>query len=419
MGCKVVLGEICSFSRGASVPRARMLDQGDFLYIHYGDLYKGFDVRIDVDNPQKPIPYIAGSEPIRESQLLCDQDIVYVLTSETVEDLGHAFLFNNPKELPAVAGTETTIVRVNRPDLVLPSYLNWLFQSARFKKLLRQYVKGMKVFRVHPDDLAQIEIEIPSIDDQRRIVSILDATFERSLINNRINGYLADLGDALFAQALKENKQEIAYQTVESFCEVKGGKRLPKGSELISDVNSHPYIRVRDLNNTTVLQLTPEMLYVDDETQANISRYIVNDGDVIVSVVGTIGLTAYIGNTLNGANLTENCNKLTSFNGDLAAWSYFFLRSPDGAEAIRLGTVGAVQAKLPLKNIKSIEVPFVPALEMEKTVAKLNDILSAIQTNLVESLALGELRTTLLPRLISGEIDVSKIDITQLNSHLV
>lgn len=191
MGCKVVLGEICSFSRGASVPRARMLDQGDFLYIHYGDLYKGFDVRIDVDNPQKPIPYIAGSEPIRESQLLCDQDIVYVLTSETVEDLGHAFLFNNPKELPAVAGTETTIVRVNRPDLVLPSYLNWLFQSARFKKLLRQYVKGMKVFRVHPDDLARIEIEIPSIDDQRRIVSILDATFERPLINNRINGYLA------------------------------------------------------------------------------------------------------------------------------------------------------------------------------------------------------------------------------------
>lgn len=234
-----------------------------------------------------------------------------------------------------------------------------------------------------------------------------------------VNGYLADLGDALFAQALKENKQEIAYQTVESFCEVKGGKRLPKGSELISDANSHPYIRVRDLNNTTVLQLTPEMLYVDDETQANISRYIVNDGDVIVSVVGTIGLTAYIGNTLNGANLTENCNKLTSFNGDLAAWSYFFLRSPDGAEAIRLGTVGAVQAKLPLKNIKSIEVPFIPALEMEKTVAKLNDILSAIQINLVESLALGELRTTLLPRLISGEIDVSKIDITQLNSHLI
>ena len=193
MGCKVALGEICSFSRGASIPRARMFDRGDYLYIHYGDLYKGFDVRIDVDNPQKPIPYIVDSETIREDQWLSDQDIVYVLTSETVDDLGHAFLFNNPDGLPAVAGTETTVVHVNRPDLVLPSYLNWLLQSDRFKRLLRQYVKGMKVFRVHPDDLARIEIEIPSIDDQRRVVGILDAIFERSLINNQINGYLADL----------------------------------------------------------------------------------------------------------------------------------------------------------------------------------------------------------------------------------
>ena len=39
MGCKVVLGDICSFSRGASIPRARMHDTGDYLYIHYGDLY--------------------------------------------------------------------------------------------------------------------------------------------------------------------------------------------------------------------------------------------------------------------------------------------------------------------------------------------------------------------------------------------
>lgn len=77
-----------------------MLDRGDYLYIHYGDLYKGFDVRIDVEDPQKPIPYIADSESIRKGQWLRDQDIVYVLTSETVEDLGHAFLFSNPKELP-------------------------------------------------------------------------------------------------------------------------------------------------------------------------------------------------------------------------------------------------------------------------------------------------------------------------------
>ncbi|RXZ54928.1 restriction endonuclease subunit S [Senegalimassilia faecalis] len=191
MGCKVALGELCSFAKGASVPRVRMLDEGGYLYIHYGDLYRGFSIRIDVDDSQKPIPYISKDEKTRPTQWLEDKDIVYVLTSETVEDLGHAFLFNNPGGKKAVAGTETTIVRVTRRDLLLPEYLNWLLQSNHFKRVLKQYVKGMKVFRVHPNDLARIEIDLPSLDNQRRVVAVMDSLFDRELLNNRINGYLA------------------------------------------------------------------------------------------------------------------------------------------------------------------------------------------------------------------------------------
>ncbi|MDO5042742.1 MAG: hypothetical protein Q4D92_04455, partial [Slackia sp.] len=191
MGSKVALGELCAFLRGASVPRARMFDSGEHLYVHYGDLYRGFDVRIDVESPQAPLPYISCDEKIRNSQMLKDQDIVYVLTSETVDDLGHAYLFTNPKGRSAVAGTETTIVRVVDTERLLPSYLNWLLQSEHFKRLLRQYVRGMKVFRVHPDDLFKIEIDLPSVADQRRIVAILDAVFDRQLILGCINGYLA------------------------------------------------------------------------------------------------------------------------------------------------------------------------------------------------------------------------------------
>lgn len=51
MGCRVALGDVCSFYRGASVPRTRMYDKGAYFYIHYGDLYKGFDLHIDVEDP--------------------------------------------------------------------------------------------------------------------------------------------------------------------------------------------------------------------------------------------------------------------------------------------------------------------------------------------------------------------------------
>jgi len=189
--CSRMLGELCSFSRGASVPRARMHEDGDYLYIHYGDLYKGFELRIDVNEPQKPIPYITSDERIKDGQWLQDQDIVYVLTSETVDDLGHSFLFNNPEGIPAVAGTETTIVRVEHRDLLEPAYLNYLMHTPRFKLLLRQYVKGMKVFRVHPDDLSRIEINLPSLNDQRKTVALLDAIFGKQIVARRTNDYLA------------------------------------------------------------------------------------------------------------------------------------------------------------------------------------------------------------------------------------
>ncbi|MEE8721492.1 MAG: restriction endonuclease subunit S [Eggerthellaceae bacterium] len=191
MECNYTLGDLCEFYRGASVPRDRMSSKGDYLYIHYGDLYRGFVYRIDVEDPQKPIPCISAHERIKDTQRLQDQDIVYVLTSETVDDLGHAFLFNNPHHLDAVAGTETTIVRVIRRDVIVPSFLNYLMHTPRFIKSLRQYVRGMKVFRVHPDDVARIEVDLPSIESQRKVVSMLDTIYDKLRVNQQINGYLA------------------------------------------------------------------------------------------------------------------------------------------------------------------------------------------------------------------------------------
>ena len=191
MDSRIALGELCSFYRGASVPRARMHDTGDYRYIHYGDLYRGFDLRIDVESPSKQIPFISANEKIKPSQFLQDQDIVYVLTSETIDDLGHAFLFNNPNGYPSVSGTETTIVRVERRDILLPSYLNYVLKSSTFIRLLRQYVRGMKVFRVHPKDVARIEIDVPPIDRQRKATALFDAIYDKQRANTKLNGYLA------------------------------------------------------------------------------------------------------------------------------------------------------------------------------------------------------------------------------------
>ena len=191
--------------------------------------------------------------------------------------------------------------------------------------------------------------------------------------------------------------------------EVKGGKRLPKGVNLITVPNQHPYIRVRDLNNAVFASLSKDYEYVDNETQKSISRYIVSAEDVLISIVGTIGLTAIVDYTLDKANLTENCVKLTNLKGITPEYLLLFLRSAQGIEAMSKGTVGAVQLKLPIKNIQSMSVPVLCNEELHPLNEILSIIFSQISTNVVEMQKLADVRDTLLPRLMLGELDVSSV----------
>lgn len=155
---------------------------------------------------------------------------------------------------------------------------------------------------------------------------------------------------------------------------VKGGKRLPKGINLISIPNSHPYIRVRDLNGQRTLELNSNYEFVDNETQKQIARYIVQKGDIILSIVGTIGLVAMVGKSLDSANLTENCVKIVASEKIDSKFLYYYLKSPIGQAEITRGTVGAVQAKLPIKNIQDIDVWF-PQKDIQ---VKIASVLSCI-----------------------------------------
>lgn len=167
---------------------------------------------------------------------------------------------------------------------------------------------------------------------------------------------------------------------ISEIAKVKGGKRLPKGVHLQSKQNAHPYIRVRDFNCRT-LELNDAFEYVDDETQKSIRQYIVSTGDVLVTIVGTIGLTAIVGQSLDGANLTENCVKISGLDSVDSEYLYYYLSSPFGQQEIARRTVGAVQPKLPIKNIRSMEIDYPTREERERIVALLSLLDDKVEFN--------------------------------------
>lgn len=163
--------------------------------------------------------------------------------------------------------------------------------------------------------------------------------------------------------------------------QIKGGKRLPKGVNLITSPNCHPYIRVRDLGTKKTIELNTSFEYVDEETQKSISKYTVEKGDIIISIVGTIGLVAIIGDSLNNANLTENCVKIVNSNTLNREYLYYYLISKFGQDEIKNGTVGAVQAKLPIKNIQDIKVKAPSLSEQTKIASVLKSLDDKIEVN--------------------------------------
>ena len=262
--------------------------------------------------------------------------------------------------------------------------------------------------RVQMDVVKNLEIDVPPLVEQEKIGSFLKAFDDKIALNDRINNNLEQQAEAIFQSILSN---AITTVNLGEIADVKGGKRLPKGVNLIDIPNAHPYIRVRDLNNALFASLTPNYAYVDKETQKSISRYIVSTGDILISIVGTIGLTAIVDSTLDKANLTENCVKVTNLKHITPEYLLLYLRSQLGREAIAKGTVGAVQQKLPIKNIQAIPIPLLSEKDKNALFCTLDSIFAGISNNVIQSAKLASLRDTLLPRLMSGELDVSDIDL--------
>lgn len=143
---------------------------------------------------------------------------------------------------------------------------------------------------------------------------------------------------------------------IKEIANIKGGKRLPKGILLTTNANLHPYIRVRDMDKR-IIKLNDNFEYVPENVFPIISNYLVRTNDIILSIVGTIGLVGVIDKSLNNANLTENCVKFVNIKNYDNLYLYYYLISQKGQDQIKAGTVGSTQPKLPIYNIEQINLP--------------------------------------------------------------
>lgn len=412
----VKLGNVCTIARGGS-PRPikdyLTTDIDGVNWIKIGDTEKNGKYISSTKEKIKP-------SGISKSRMVHKGD--FLLTNSM--SFGRPYILN-------IDGCihDGWLVISQSSEVFFQDYLYWILSSAYAYFQFCGQVSGAVVKNLNSDKVANSVFPLPPLAEQKRIVAKIEellpyidryekawskledfnkrfpGDMQKSVLQMAIQGKLVEqrpeegTGEELYRQIQAEKQSLIksgkikkekplpeisedeipfdipdCWKWVRLGCilSVYGGKRIPAGRKLTETNTGHIYIRVSDMKNGTVL--TDNLLFVPNDIYDSISKYIINKEDVYITVAGTIGRVGKIPSELDGANLTENADRLvfSSVNQD---WLIQTLDSPLIKEQIAEATTKVGQPKLAIKRIQELCIPLPPLAEQKRIVQKLEEIL--------------------------------------------
>ena len=259
--------------------------------------------------------------------------------------------------------------------------LNKSFPEMLKKSILQEAVQGKLVPQNPDDEPASILLERIRTEKQELIKQgkIKKSKHESIIVTrDKIPYEIIDGKERCIAD-------EVPFEIPESWCwcrlgtiaSVLGGKRIPAGRKLSLEKTEHVYIRVSDMKDDTVS--LDNLQYVPNDIYSSISRYIINKEDVYITVAGTIGRIGKIPKELDGANLTENADRLVIriINQD---WLIRFLKSNLIQNQIAEATTKVGQPKLAILRIQKLLIPLPPLAEQKRIVKKIEELMPIINS---------------------------------------
>lgn len=299
-------------------------------------------------------------------------------------------------------GAVGSTIAILNPIRINENYL-LRFLESKFD-FINTNTRGTGIPHVDPKILWGLNFPLPPRPEQDRIVAKLDKlfcqlevineslekipvllkNFRQQVLTQAVTGKLTEewRKGKEFSISIKQNITEDyflhpipaswVYSTIGDIGQVKGGKRLPKGEELVIENTGLPYIRARDLKKGTVL--TKNLMFLRPETQKRIKRYTVREGDLYITIVGAkIGDAGLIPNKMDGANLTENAAKIAELEkGIVNKYFAIWLRSFICQNNIQQTIMSAAQGKLALTRIKQLPI-YIPPSEEQNEILRISD----------------------------------------------
>lgn len=286
-------------------------------------------------------------------------------------------------------------------------YLAYLLSTMNLGRLSAQSAQpGLSV-----KTLSKQEIYLPPLEKQKQVVEVLGRIDAKIEANAKLNGYLAELLEVLYGEYyLRPQGYDVHWCELGSLCEPISKKHSFKDAKLV-------FLNTGDVERGLFLHSNYSPV-ADMPGQAKKS---IEKGDILYSEIRPINRHyAYVNFPADDYVVSTKLMVLRANNFD-GRRLYQFLTLRKTVESLqqeaegRSGTFPQIRFDI----LAKLQVPIAPAEVEEEYKSLIHVIYDLIDSNVEENGALSLLRDSLLPRLMSGEIDVSKVELPmQLNSHL-
>lgn len=205
--------------------------------------------------------------------------------------------------IEGTVGSTLAVLKLKNPEILLPGFLWHLLRTK--ESLLQKTSKGSSIPHVDPKVLAKIPVPVPDISVQRRVVTLLDEAELAIAARDSQLDSIAELEASIYRQAVEGVSDRT---TVEDVVGSVGQMRTgPFGSQLLHSEFVDSGVAVLGIDNVVGNYFKwSQRRFISTEKYAELSRYTVLPGDVLITIMGTIGQCVVVPNGIETAINTKH-----------------------------------------------------------------------------------------------------------------
>lgn len=327
-----------------------------------------------------------------------------------------------------ICSTDIFVIKTKDEEIITQDFLHQIIKAQDFTDKATETSSGTKMPRADWNSIKTLEYSLPSLEEQKAIAQILSAIDDKIENNLAINKTLEEMARALYKHWFVDFGPFQDGAFVESeLGEIPEGwevktlgelsKKLSKGTTpKMKDKGdlecTIPFLKVKDLNDNgeidqSNIEYIPETIHLNQ-----LKRSVLENEDLLFSIAGTIGRVSIIPESLDNSN----CNQALAFirlkdKEKLNTFVYNWLKSEETQQKIESSIVQGVQANVSLTVLKELDIIIPSELIVENFSKQANPIHDKILENQVENQTLTQLRDTLLPKLISGQVRLKEFEV--------